>query len=97
MLKNNKEKYQDHIPCSSFNKLVCVDNNFSKPIVALFFIAVEMLLIDSLKQFLESIITVKKKWKNILTKIWSWLTKKKKIFDQVTLVEYVKNSFKMKK
>ena len=27
------EKYQDHIPCSFFYMLACVDNKFSKPIV----------------------------------------------------------------
>ena len=27
------EKYQDHIPCSFAYKLVCVDNEFSKPVV----------------------------------------------------------------
>ena len=27
------EKYQDHVPCSFANKVVCVDNKFSKEIV----------------------------------------------------------------
>ena len=27
------KKYKDHIPCSFAYKLVCVDDNFSKPIV----------------------------------------------------------------
>ena len=27
------KKYQDHIPCSFANKLVCVDDKFTKPIV----------------------------------------------------------------
>ena len=27
------KKYKDHIPCSFVYKLVCVDDNFSKPIV----------------------------------------------------------------
>ena len=34
--KNNgsyTEKYQDHIPCSFANKLVCIDNKFSKTVV----------------------------------------------------------------
>ena len=28
------KKYQDHVPCSFAYKLVCVDNEFTKPIVA---------------------------------------------------------------
>ena len=34
--KNNgscKEKYQDHIPCSFTNKVVCIDNRFIKKVV----------------------------------------------------------------
>ena len=27
------EKYQDHTPCSFANKVVCIDDNFSKPVV----------------------------------------------------------------
>ena len=42
-------KYQDHIPWSFANKLVCVDDKFSKPML---FIEVKMLLVNLLKQFL---------------------------------------------
>ena len=27
------KEYQDHVPCSFANKLACVDNKFTKPIV----------------------------------------------------------------
>ena len=50
-------KYQDHIPWSFANKLVCVDDKFSKPML---FIEVKMLLVNLLKQFLQSMNTVKK-------------------------------------
>ena len=30
---SNTKKYQDHIPCSSAYKVVCIDNKFSKKVV----------------------------------------------------------------
>ena len=51
------KKYQDHVPCSFTYKLVCVDNEFTKPIVVL---EAKMLLMNLLKQFLKSMDTVKK-------------------------------------
>ena len=42
------KKYQDHIPCSSAYKLVCVDDKFSKSIAVL---KAKMQLINLLKQF----------------------------------------------
>ena len=52
-----QKKYQDHVPCSFAYKLVCVDNEFTKPIVVL---EAKMLLMNLLKQFLKSMDTVKK-------------------------------------
>ena len=51
------KKYQDHIPCSSAYKLVCVDDKFSKSIAVL---KAKMQLINLLKQFWRSINIVKK-------------------------------------
>ena len=42
------KKHQDHIPCSSAYKLVCVDDKFSKSIAVL---KAKMQLINLLKQF----------------------------------------------
>ena len=51
------EKYQDHVPCSFSYKVVCIDNKFSKKVV---FYRGKILFIGLLKQFLKSMITVKK-------------------------------------
>ena len=51
------EKYQDHIPCSFAYKVVCVDNKFSKKVMLY---RGKMQLVDSLKQFLKSMIIVTK-------------------------------------
>ena len=51
------KKYQDHVPCSLAYKLVCVYDEFTKPIVVL---EVKMLLMSLLKWFLKSISIVKK-------------------------------------
>ena len=51
------EKYQKHIPCSFAYKVVCIDDKFSKPVVLY---RGKMQFIDSLKQFLKSMIIVKK-------------------------------------
>ena len=59
--KNNgsyTEKYQDHISCSFAYKVVRVDNKFL--IIKLFFTEEKMLFTDLLKQFLKSMIIVKK-------------------------------------
>ena len=32
-MKNSAQKNQDHVPCSFAYKLVCVDDEFTKPIV----------------------------------------------------------------
>ena len=55
------------------------------------FLEVKILLMNSLKQFLKSMITAKKYWKSTSTKIWSWVNKKKNNFNQVTLARFVKN------
>ena len=57
--KNNTsytEKYQAHIPCSFAHKIVCVDDRFSKPVVLY---SGKIRFIDSLKQFLKSMIIAK--------------------------------------
>ena len=36
VLTQNSKEYQDHIPCSFANKLVCVDDKFSKSIIIVF-------------------------------------------------------------
>ena len=51
------EKYQKHIPCSFAYKVVCIDGKFSKLFVLY---RGKMQFIDSLKQFLKSMIIVKK-------------------------------------
>ena len=59
--KNNgsyTEKYRDHIPCSFAYKVACVDNKFSKRVVL--YRGKKMLFTDLLKQFLKSMIIVKK-------------------------------------
>ena len=55
-----KKIYQDHIPCSCAEKLVCVDDKFSKPIAV---IRGENAALKLLKQFLRSMNTVKE-WQN---------------------------------
>ena len=50
---SDTEKYQSHIPCSFTYKVVCIDNRFSKK---LSFTEEKMLFINSLHQFLVSII-----------------------------------------
>ena len=58
--KNNSSytyKYQDHVPCSFAYKFVCIDNKFSKK---LFLTEEKMLLTELLKQFLKSMIILKK-------------------------------------
>ena len=64
--KSYTEKYQNHIPCSSSYKLVCVDNKFSKAIIVY---RGENAAYKLLKQFLKSMNTVQKSWKNFSTKI----------------------------
>ena len=68
------EKYQDQIHYSFAYKLVCIDNKFSKLVVLY---RGEKAAYNFIK-----INTVKKWWKNILTKVWSLLKRKKKIFDR---------------
>ena len=51
------EQYQYHIPSSFAYKVACVDNKLSEKLC---FIGLRMQFIDSLKQFLKSMIIVKK-------------------------------------
>ena len=58
--KNNSSyivKYRDHIPCSCACKVACIGNRFSKKLC---FVGEKLQFIDSLKQFLKSMIIVKK-------------------------------------
>ena len=58
--KNNTsytEKYQDHIPWSFAYKVVCIYNKYSKKVVLY---RKKMHFINSLKQFLKSMVIVKK-------------------------------------
>ena len=67
----------------------------------LFFTAEKMQLIILLRWFMKSCCMKsyckKIMKKHFLTKIWSWLKNKKKIFDQVTHAGYVKKWLMMKK
>ena len=51
------KKYQDQVLCSFAYKLICVDDEFTKPKL---FLEVKTLLLNFLKQFLKSISIVKK-------------------------------------
>ena len=52
-----QKKYQDHVRCSFAYKLICVEDEFTKPMV---FLKAKTVLINLLKQFLKSSNTVKK-------------------------------------
>ena len=52
-----QKKYQDHVPCSFDDKLVCVDDKCAKPTVVFW---AKMMLMNLLKQFLKSIGIAKK-------------------------------------
>ena len=77
-----QKKYQDHVPCSFVYKLVCVDDEFTKPKVVFRGENGANLL----KQFLKTM--------SILTKICLWV-KKKNSFNKVTLAGFVKHSLMM--
>ena len=64
------KKYQDHIACSFAYKVVCVDDNFNKPVVLY---RGENAVCKFMKQFLKSVIIAKKWWMNIWIKIFSCL------------------------
>ena len=51
------KKYQDHVPCSFAYKLVCVDDEFTKPIAVL---EVKTLLMNLWKKSLKSLNAVKR-------------------------------------
>ena len=84
-------KYQDHILCSFASKLVCVDDKFTKPIVAF---RGENTAYEFVKVIFKEYQYCKKVMKkNTLTKILSSV--KKNNFNQVILTGYVKNSLMM--
>ena len=87
----NSTKYQDRIPCSFAYKFLCVDDEFSKPIVIF---RGEHATNEFIKAILKEHRYFKKPTKNILTKIWSWV-KNKNNFNQATVVGFVKNSLVM--
>ena len=45
-------KYQDHVPCSFVYNVVCVDDEFTKPILVF---RAKMLLMNSLRKFLKKV------------------------------------------
>ena len=47
--------YQDYVPCSFSYKFVCIDDEFTKPIV----FRGEMFLMNLLKRFIKSMSTAK--------------------------------------
>ena len=57
---------QDHIPCSFTYKVVCVDDNFSKPIVLY---RGENAIYKSIEAIHKECNYCKKLWKSILIKI----------------------------
>ena len=63
-----QKKYQNHIPRSFANKLVCVDDRFSKPII---FERGENAAYKYIKAILEDSEYCEKAIKNFLTKILS--------------------------
>ena len=77
-----------------FYKLVCVDNKFNKPIVVYKGENASYWFIGAILKEYEY---CKKVMKKHFNKIWSWMKKEKKIFDQVTHARYVKNWLMMKK
>ena len=85
------KKYQDDILCSFAYILVYVDDKFSNPTVLY---RGEIAAYDFIEAILEEYEYCKKVMKNTSTKLWSWL-KKKKIFNQVLRVGYVKNVLMM--
>ena len=56
------KKYQDHVPCSFAYKLICADDEFTKPIVVL---EAKMQFINLLKGFLKKLNTVKSNEKTL--------------------------------
>ena len=82
------KQYQDHVPCSFAYKVVCIDDRFSKPIVVF---RGENAAHEFIKAILKEYKYCKKVIKNTLTKIWSWVRKKKNNFNQVIVVGFVKH------
>ena len=56
VIKGSTQK-KDHVPCSFADKLVCVDDEFTKPIV---FLEVKTLLMNLWKKSLKSLNAVKR-------------------------------------
>ena len=84
-VKSNKgfrtEKYQDHIPCCFSYKLVCVYNNFSKPIVVYRFIETILKEYEYCKKvmkkhFNKNLIMTEKEEENFQSSNTCWICKK---------------------
>ena len=86
------KKYQDHIPCSFAYKLVCDDNEFTKPIIVF---RGENAAYKFIEKILKEYEYCHKVMKKTLTKIRSYGKKKKNNFNRVTLAAFVKNSLIM--
>ena len=86
------KKYQDHIPCSFAYKLVCDDNEFTKPIIVF---RGENAAYKFIEKILKEYEYFHKVMKKTLTKIRSYVKKKKNNFNRVTLAAFVKNSLIM--
>ena len=86
------KKYQYHISCNFAYKLVCVDDEFTKPIVVF---RGENTAYKFIEMILKEYQYCKKVMKNTLIKILSWMKKKKNNFNQVTLARFLKNSLMM--
>ena len=81
------KSYQNDMPCRFAYKLVCVHEEFTKPI---FVLRGENAAYEFIKAILKEYqYCIKSNEKNISTKIWSWV-KKKSNSNQVTHIGYVK-------
>ena len=86
------KKYQDHIPCSFAYKLVCVDDEFTKPIVVF---RGENAAYKFIEAILKEYQYCKKVMKKHVNKNLIMSEKEEVNFNQVTLTGFVKNSLMM--
>ena len=91
LTQKKKKKIQDHVPCSFAYQLVCVDDEFTKPILVF---RVESAAYKLIEAILKEYEYWKKVIKKILTKIWSWV-KKKNDSNRVTFAGFQKSSLIM--
>ena len=74
------KKYQDHVPCSSAYKFVCIDDRFTKPIVVY---RGQNAAYEFIKAILKEYNNCKKIMNKPLIKIWSWVNKKNIYFNKI--------------